>query len=107
MGIFAYDFISPRLFCFACYNEQAGKPGDEASYDVYMWTSSPEFGQIGIDLSSNTEQLLNDIILQHSIMTHPFLRPKPHQRLKELLVTLSPTYRVQMLPERTIKGHCI
>ena len=71
---------------------------------------SPEFGQIGIDFASVTEQFFDDIIFQHGIMTCPFLRVhgRPRdQRLVKLSVTLCPTYRVDMLPERAVKGQCV
>lgn len=43
-------------------------------------------------------------------MTCPFLHvygPPRDQRLVKLPVTLCPTHRVDMLPERAIKGQCV
>ena len=74
-------------------------------------TALPELCRVGVDLSSHTEQFLDDIILQDGVLTCPSPSPSsvpllpPHnQRLIELLMSLCPANWVQVLPKGAIEG---
>jgi hypothetical protein len=80
---------------------------------LFYITALPELCRVSVDLSSHTEQFLNDIILYDSILTRPSpsaspssvpLFPPHDQWLVELLVPLCPAYWMQVLPEGAIEG---
>lgn len=85
----------------------------QQNHSYFPITASPELSRVSVDLSSHTEQFLDDIVLQNGILTCPSPSPSsssislfpPHdQRLIELLMPLCPANWMKVLPKRAIKG---